>query len=432
MIIVKDLLNNVPYSQFAIVFCQLLAVLFAEIYFRCVRLRSVNVKCLFTITASHLMLAVLLFNNPLKMVSMMHIYAPVIVGYAWIVRLEWNPWPFTGLLFTHLAYAHWREMHKQYLVHNLDHTIVLMLQTIRLSSLAFDCLGKNYIDDSGGDVDKKKQFKPSLLEYLGFVFFFPGYLSGPAIFYKQWRALIHNTGNSSDHPHHTKRNRWAMKQLGKAGLFAIGHIILKQQFTHHNFPKNTIAKIIHLHLANMGSRFMYYVAWMMAQAALVNFGFERQDCEIVKPWQIEFASEPRQVLLNWNISTDRWLHRYFYTPVRSRLGATMSNVFVKMVSALWHGFYPGYYLMFASYGLVMAASRVIYKSFSWPLPQWTKPYILYLPVWLILDYITPPFVYLSWDVSIAFYRSMYWWGHVVCIIIVVFSTLIGRERRKQE
>lgn len=404
-----DAINSlIPADQLSFLKCQLMSLLFADLYHRHLRpLKQTTTKHVYTFLVSNLLLYLLLGGfRPRILFS---IYTPVFLTFLWTTKLKWNPWVLTVGLFGQLAWTHWSKMQERYLNYNLDQSVVLMLMVIKLTSFAFD-MADNPV-------------RVGLMEFLGYTFMFPGFVSGPAILFPQYRAFIND--HSPQH-HHQKRLKQAMKQFAMALLFGLAHVLMGFRFNHnqllsdwyHQLP--LIERLIRLHLTNMSSRFMYYTAWLMAESSLIIMGFEPDSVKIVRPLRIELAYEPRQILLNWNISTDRWLHRYFYSRLYPTLGASWSNVAVKMVSACWHGFYPGYYCMFASFGLVSLASRAIYRKCT--LPLWFsahKATILWVPCWLIVDYLTPPFVLLTWQKSVTFYRQSHWWGHVMCIIILL-------------
>jgi lysophospholipid acyltransferase len=67
----------------------------------------------------------------------------------------------------------------------------------------------------------------------------------------------------------------------------------------------------------------------------------------VKIGAMEFATAIDHMPLNWNIFTGKWLKYYFYTRLLSAGWKRMANPITFLVSAFWHGFYPGYYMLFA-------------------------------------------------------------------------------------
>ena len=66
----------------------------------------------------------------------------------------------------------------------------------------------------------------------------------------------------------------------------------------------------------------------------------------------------KEVFENWNIQTQLWLKRIGYD--RLPTGKTL-GVFV--LSAFWHGFYPGYYLTFVLCAFYVYAGRGVNTNF---------------------------------------------------------------------
>lgn len=69
---------------------------------------------------------------------------------------------------------------------------------------------------------------------------------------------------------------------------------------------------------------------------------------------------------SWNILTTHWLRHSVYERVSPAIGTWV----VFMVSAFWHGFYPGYYIAFLSAALFTTAARKVRVIFSWLLFQY--------------------------------------------------------------
>ena len=67
-------------------------------------------------------------------------------------------------------------------------------------------------------------------------------------------------------------------------------------------------------------------------------------------WQL--STSVKQMLDHWNMSTMVWLRYVVYERWRSVAG-------VFFFSALWHGFYAGYYLTFLGAALVLETSRLV-------------------------------------------------------------------------
>jgi lysophospholipid acyltransferase 1/2 len=73
---------------------------------------------------------------------------------------------------------------------------------------------------------------------------------------------------------------------------------------------------------------------------------------IVRILKVETAQSMKEAFDNWNVNTQLWLRRIAYD--RLPTGKTL-GVFV--LSAFWHGFYPGYYLTFVLCAFLVYAGR---------------------------------------------------------------------------
>ena len=66
----------------------------------------------------------------------------------------------------------------------------------------------------------------------------------------------------------------------------------------------------------------------------------------------QFCTSLKELLDNWNKSTTAWLRYVVY----ERLNSTLA---VNIFSALWHGFYAGYYVTFLTGGILIHTARLV-------------------------------------------------------------------------
>jgi lysophospholipid acyltransferase 1/2 len=112
----------------------------------------------------------------------------------------------------------------------------------------------------------------------------------------------------------------------------------------------------------------------------------------------------KQFIDNWNIQSSLWLRRVAY--VRLPKFKTFG---VFMLSAFWHGLYPGYYLTFIFFGCLVIAGRKIRHNVR---PLFLKNSLtrtLYsILTWFFtifaINYTATPFVLLEFYSSIAFFK----------------------------
>ena len=132
----------------------------------------------------------------------------------------------------------------------------------------------------------------------------------------------------------------------------------------------------------------------------------------------------------WNKISAQWLRFLVY----SRHATPYNLYFTYAVSSLWHGFYPGYYVFFATLVLITIAARKwrrvmrprLLGHFDAGLSEedrrWRQDvYDIYtwLAVKCIAAYFTVPFVLLSLDEICRCYGEMFWFGHVLAVIVIL-------------
>mmetsp|Transcript_161 Transcript_161/g.413 ORF Transcript_161/g.413 Transcript_161/m.413 type:complete len:498 (-) Transcript_161:238-1731(-) len=123
------------------------------------------------------------------------------------------------------------------------------------------------------------------------------------------------------------------------------------------------------------ARHRYYFAWTLSDAACVaaGLGFNGLDDSGKARWDgvlnikyldVEMATNFRSAMTGWNIAVSNWLRRCVYERVPSAYRTTASFT----MSALWHGFYPGYYMTFCSAALWNETARLMRRHI--------RPYVI--------------------------------------------------------
>jgi len=124
-------------------------------------------------------------------------------------------------------------------------------------------------------------------------------------------------------------------------------------------------------------RYKYYFAWYLSEAGCqaTGFGFNGYDKKNNMRWDRVNNCEATMVELSpslpiitnyWNKGANNWLKNYVYLRIPSN--KSVMNFGTKLTSALWHGFYPAYYLFFLSVFLLNEADggmRAIFQPIFW-------------------------------------------------------------------
>jgi len=351
-----------------------------------------------------------------------------------------------------------------YLGSGLDISMIQMLLTLRLMAFAWnvydgDQLNKN--KDIHPDFKPNAVRKmPSIIEFYGFCFLFTSVLAGPIIEFNKYMAMTDLS--LYDNAETKGKNPPALLPSLSCVLQAIVwmslHLVWLQLFPwkwvlHDDFIQHpSIAyKWFYTWLGMVGIRFYYYFAWKISEGAnvLIGLGWQKdkegvvnyngtQNIKIVM-W--ETAQSIRDLALSWNVSVATNLRLYCYLRVPAGKNGRPTNFALyatNVLSALWHGLYPGYLFAFFFFALCTDIGRRFRKRFrpyfvynsgdkkkERPREPWKTLYNLFgiFVTHAILHYNFMPFALLNWADIYHFYNDgLHWAGHI--IMLTTLFTLI--------
>ncbi|CAJ0930390.1 unnamed protein product [Ranitomeya imitator] len=124
-------------------------------------------------------------------------------------------------------------------------------------------------------------------------------------------------------------------------------------------------------------------------------------------WLIAMATSFKMCIDNWNIQTAAWLKRVCYDRApKYRTGLTF------ILSAVWHGVYPGYYFTFLTAFPVMWAARGMRNIFrhyfiSSKVRKFVYDIITWIVTQLAISYTVAPFFVLATEPTISFYKYVF-------------------------
>ncbi|CAI9585054.1 unnamed protein product [Staurois parvus] len=266
----------------------------------------------------------------------------------------------------------------------------LMIVTQKITTLAFQLHdGYNNLDNT---YIHRNQFSifcrkiPTLLEYLSYHLNFMSVLAGPCSNFQDYIAFIEGSHIrsklkevglkekrlvSDPSPNKVVLHRICIcvvslilfLTISKA--FPIAYIVDDTFINEYSF----LTRLCYLYIAAMANKPKYYFAWTLADAVnnAAGYGFSGVDekgnpqwdlINNLNIWNIEMASSFKMYIDNWNIQTAVWLKRVCYDRApKYRTALTF------LLSALWHGVYPGYYFTFITGIPVMLAARAVRNNF---------------------------------------------------------------------
>ncbi|XP_078094099.1 membrane-bound glycerophospholipid O-acyltransferase 2-like [Mustelus asterias] len=329
----------------------------------------------------------------------------------------------------------------------------LMVITQKITKLAFELHDGLARDESELKPSQKRlavRRIPTFLEYLSYNLNFMGILAGPLISFNDYISFIEGktfevgakplaNGNKSN-----KRLPDEPSSLGAVGykilicvVCAFMHLSLLELFpVSYNTDDTFVAtasiptRLLYLYISLLACRPKYYFAWTIADAVnnAAGFGFSGYDSRGKPRWDlisnlnifnVEFATSMKMFIDNWNIQTALWLKEVCYD--RCPFNSTLMTF---LLSAIWHGVYPGYYFTFITGMLMTLAARTVRNNL--------RPYFLVSPTrktfydvatWattqLVVSYTVAPFVLPFVDTSLKFYRTWYFSLHIIAIVLIL-------------
>ncbi|XP_043266771.1 lysophospholipid acyltransferase 2 isoform X2 [Venturia canescens] len=353
--------------------------------------------------------------------------------------------------------------------YHLDITGPLMVITQKVVSLAYNIHdGVTRLESELTPTQRYQAVKimPTALEYFSYVFHFQALMAGPVIFYRDYVDFIHGSGIRGTQPLtifydkspqqldeivlEPRPTMIVMKKVVASLMCAVIFVTFIpsypiQRIKDENFLENTSAAYIiwYLMIATMMVRFKYYYAWLFADAICNNSGLGRngRNPDGSVKWDLisnvdvipfELSLSLRDTVEHWNKGTNRWLRSVVYERVKRH-----KVLLTYTLSAVWHGFYPGYYLTFASGVLFTTASRTVRRHLR-PYFLDSKPakffydVLTFIATRIIVAYITFSFVVLEFLPSIRVWLRLYLAPHLLGLAAIFVLPLLPLKKETKK
>ncbi|EKE38828.1 hypothetical protein ENUP19_0163G0029 [Entamoeba nuttalli] len=352
-----------------------------------------------------------------------------------------------GISLGYLLTIHIKRMIDNYLGYDLDFSSVQMVLTIKFTTFAFSvCNAQDKEYKCSEHTEKHKIYNyPSILQFFGYTFFFPAFFSGPSMEYTDFVSFI---DMSMFKEFNNKLPPINMKAVGKVTLrlilIIVFHLIsikcsifefCEYYILGHKEESTCWFKLLMILLYVEFIKLRYYFVWEFGEllSILMGFGYSgMKDGETtwegfknVDIWKMETSDSVRQIVSNWNIQTERWLRYYVYERLnQNKTLAPYKSLLTNMVSAFWHGLYPGYYIAF---GTMTLQQKFQYMLYTQVLPLLRNKYgEKSIPIYLYhtFNYIYTPFaqmycfvsfVLLSFSATFTVYSYTYFIPHIIAL-----------------
>jgi lysophospholipid acyltransferase len=301
------------------------------------------------------------------------------------------PWAAFVFLMGHMSSSHiYRQIENS--PSSIDVTGAQLVLVMKLTALCGNVHDGRLPQNELADWQKDRAFieLPSLLDYAGYVLFFPSLFAGPAFDFVDYHHYIETTmfdvppGTDPSKAPPTRKKRkiprsgtpaawkaaaglaWIAAYV-KFGALYNTELVLSKEYLDYGFFR----RVWILEMLGFSTRLKYYGVWSLTEGACIlsGMGYQGVDpktgkvrwdrLENVNPWGIETAQNSRAYLENWNKNTNNWLRNYMYLRVtpKGKKPGFRASLATFVTSAFWHGFYPGYYLTFVLAAFIQTVAK---------------------------------------------------------------------------
>ena len=396
----------------------------------------------------------LLFQFSIYKLNFLHIFISAFFTYEFIKLYGRKYSAFyvfiSSLLY--LSFLHIKRMFEDYGGWKIDDpTTIYMMSICKFSSLAFS------YEDGGKDIkdlknNHHKEYrvvnKPTLLEVLSFIYFYPTSILGPSIEYKDFINFINETDCYSDlnnNIYYIFKNGlfYFLFSIFLMGFYAIvSNKLPIGRFVEKEFGNHSLLyTLAYVYFCIPAIRSRYYAGWILSYSALIFSGLsytekKDKDGNIVKTLEkgdsgsvikCQFGINPKDIINEWNKTTHLWLKYNVYTRVINieheifKDNWSLASFLTFISSAFWHGYYLTYYLTFT---LLYCYQNACVKLDKKGLYDWIHKNKFLIPFASIFNNLTFEsigiiFFSLEWDKAVIGIKNMRYYP-----LIVVFGLYI--------
>lgn len=352
-----------------------------------------------------------------------------------------------SMLFVYLSYFHINRMYLYWMQATIDETTVQMIITMKLTTFITD-----YTTHTSENPENPKDY-PELLHFLGFMYFIPSYFVGPTLTLDEYTSYVDHLERVNPNDASSEDTKCQLHLLStKTTVLLLCAMLGLMMFSPFYMTTSAFAaykfldKLKYLFISMLLVRCKYYFAWSLAEMSYIISScsqFVSHKGRNVHILDVELPHNTHQILNSWNICTNMWLKTTVYEKVKPAYGSTTAIIATNVVSAFWHGFYPGYYITFLFGGFSTMLGRMWRRNISHGIFGATQNELvtkLYnyakIPMMLsLVNFFGLPFQIYSLYYIVDAYNALRWYGLFVCIIgfVVAYSAqFVTRNARKEQ
>lgn len=349
---------------------------------------------------------------------------------------------------------------------------IQLILTLKLVSVAIEIhdyrIHKSK-DNSSSEISKFQlalDSEPSVFEIFCYTYCYPGMFTGPFFKYRTYSDFIKMDPKISTFIPWKDEISGRIKQIlvfgvlyGCAAHFFSIDFVKSDAFSSEPFWY----KVFYMVPIFFIGRMRFYSAWLLSECSFVtltlgayekdseprpghgptkklaeykNKEFSYETIRNIDPYGCDFSPTVRLGMRNWNMGVQWWLANYVHKrwPIslkQFRIPAVMA------VSAYWHGIDPGFFGAFLTMPFVMAAEDLLASVVKKRLPSnmhSAYDWVNWFAKMRAFEYMYMAFALLTLTDTFRYWKSTYFWLHVISLIIIaicMFHKSFARTKKKE-
>jgi len=335
---------------------------------------------------------------------------------------------------------------------------IILILTLKMVGLAFE------VHDSLGEADAQNGdlLDPSVSDVFHYSLGHIGLITGPYYKYQTWRGLYNDSWNPAVsgaegcESSALKRAKnvpfYVVMFLASGYLFPLGVVQTPEWKENHGL----LYKLFYMMPVFFNFRMRIYAGFTLSECACIMAGLgaypqcsqprpgqgptrpekleSAKDEELklinfetvhnIDEWGSDFVPSMREALRCWNMTVQHWLVFTVYKrfPIKS-----LRTAMVMLVSSIWHGVHPGYYLSLGSVPLCLMVEDYYRRIVRNKLSEEGQRFYDWVG-WFVrmrwFDYLGMGFLLLNIDTTMDYWSSVYYAGHVSLVIFGVLGMIL--------
>jgi hypothetical protein len=295
-----------------------------------------------------------------------------------------------------------------------------------------------------------------MLETFSYIFYYSSCLIGPSFEFADFIKFIRLEEDYKE-INYRKCNKAALEDLLITACLIIIVLCFADrypnsycgsiEFIQHNF----FYKWWYMIIAMLCTRSRYYIGWKMMQASCIFCGLSyykdkhddnKEKCDLIDNcnlYQIEINLSIRTRIQYWNRTVHLWLKYHVFMRlinIKSKLfhnNKSLASLLTFMISAIWHGFYPVYYLFFFQYYLIEQCGSALEDKANFI--EWINEqnivlrFLWWFFVMSMVNYFGNVFIMLKMSSMINFFAAFHWIPVIVLVLGFIYCTFILKKKK---